>query len=126
MIKLISRTLFIVLLSQSCVVYQKTPVTLNEAVDKGRVKVILSDGNEIKAGNLRYDGGELAYHAGFEKSSGKKTPLYLKLPPESILAYPESKGGSTVATVLAIGGIALGAFLLGVIVVLIFPGPYGP
>ena len=46
--KLISSFLLVIILLQSCVVYQKTSVSLEEAVDKGKVKLITKKGEKVK------------------------------------------------------------------------------
>ena len=40
--------LIFVIFSQSCVVYQNTPVSLNDATDQGKVKLITNAGLEMK------------------------------------------------------------------------------
>jgi hypothetical protein len=61
--------LLAVMLQQSCVVYQKTPVALEDAYDRGRVKVIFTDGSKLKIKNLKLEADEVYYHNGFEKDS---------------------------------------------------------
>ena len=50
--KLVPVALIILLFMQSCVVYQKTPVQLNEAHNKGKVKVVTVVGEILKFKNI--------------------------------------------------------------------------
>ncbi len=50
--KSISFVLLAVILLQSCVAYQKTSVSLDSAVDKGKVKVVKTSGNEFRFKNI--------------------------------------------------------------------------
>lgn len=49
--KLISYVLFALIL-QSCVVYRSTPIALEDAYNKGMVKIVTSDGSKLKYDNL--------------------------------------------------------------------------
>ena len=46
--KIIPSLIFTLFLLQGCVVYQKTPVSVEDAVDKGKVKLITEQGQKIK------------------------------------------------------------------------------
>ena len=46
--KSVSITLLAIILLQSCAVYNKRPVLINEAYDKGKVKVIFNSGESFK------------------------------------------------------------------------------
>ena len=48
----ISIVLLATILLQSCVAYQKTSVSLDSAVDKGKVKVVKTSGNEFRFKNI--------------------------------------------------------------------------
>ena len=50
--QLISIVLLATILLQSCVAYQKTSVSINEAFEKGSVKVISTDGGKKKYMNI--------------------------------------------------------------------------
>ena len=57
--KYISVALLFTLLSQSCTVYKGKSVALENAYDKGKVKVYLVDGRKLKFKNLITKEGDL-------------------------------------------------------------------
>lgn len=55
--KLVSVFLLATILTQSCIVYQKTSVSINEALDKGNVKVTNNLGQYRQFKNIYLEGG---------------------------------------------------------------------
>ena len=109
-------------LLQSCVVYQKTPVHLNEASDMGKVKVITAVGETLKFKNIEQKDG---MYYGVNKKRGETTDgnneiieVILPLFPDNIeFIYLKSKSGSITASVLGIAAVGLGAFFIAFILI---------
>lgn len=76
--KSVSFVLLGVILLQCCVVYYKIPVALEDAYDRGRVKVILADGSKLTFKNLKLEDGEVFYYNGFDKDSIIKYSYVMK------------------------------------------------
>ena len=119
--KSVSILLLVSLLFQSCVVYQKTSVSFNEAIDNGNVKVVDA------LGTHKYKSIELSdsIYYGFSKdinNDEKKTPIdtaaitavYLK----DIKKSKKSRTGLYI-------GLGLGTFCL-TWLILWAVSPYGP
>jgi len=43
---------FVIFLGQSCTVYQKTTISLEQSIDKGKVQVVTTEGREVKFKNI--------------------------------------------------------------------------
>ena len=102
------------LLSQSCTVYKGKSVALEDAYDKGRVKVYLVDGSKLKFKNLITKEGD-TYGLVKEKlkdESGKKIPNYKKLSAEIKSIHLKNHALSIIIPVLLISGGLLGAMLI--------------
>ena len=54
--KIISISLLTIFLLQSCVVYQKTPVPIEQAYDKGKIKVVNTLGSEFVFKSMALEG----------------------------------------------------------------------
>ena len=55
--KSISVFLLVTALFQCCVVYQKTPVTLSDAANRGKVKVVTTNNEKLKFSNIEFENG---------------------------------------------------------------------
>ena len=53
--KSISLFLLVLILSQSCVIYQKNPVSISESTNKGKVKIVRTNGEKVALKSLEYD-----------------------------------------------------------------------
>ena len=101
--KLTSLLLLVLLLAQSCVVYQKVSVPIEDAYDQGRVKMITKSGDKmifnkiIFANNVTYFG-----------VTGRKTISNILIDPNNIESiYLQNKKKSTVGTILVLIPISL-------------------
>ena len=55
--QLISIVLLVTILLQSCVLYQKTPVSISESTNKGKVKIVKTNGEKVALKGMVYDYG---------------------------------------------------------------------
>ena len=97
---MLSALFILVIVSQGCSVYRK-PVSVENAVDKGPVKVFLKDNRSIKFNNLILDNGNIL----------GKTGNMLKIKYETLhsrdIRYVKLKNRSlsTILTFVLIGGV---------------------
>jgi len=103
--KSISFILFATILLQSCVAYQKTSVSLNEAENKGKVKVTTTLGNNLEFFNI--DFRDSVYYGDYGKSrdeialdSAQISSIYLQ-------DIRRSKNQTTITIVSLVIGIPL-------------------
>ena len=118
--KYISIALLFTLLSQSCTVYKVKSVALEDAYDKGKVKLYLVDGSKLKFKNLITKQGD-TYGQVKEKlkdESGKKIPNYEKLSAEIKSIHLKNEALSIIIPVLVIAGSMFVAFLISPMVTL--------
>ena len=125
--KLISYVVSFSLLFQSCVVYHRAPIALEDAYNGGMVKLVTSDGSKLKYDNLlQKDGvtyGAIGYindttnfwHEYIRDEDGKKVLDYIILPSEIKSAHLKNKVVS--AALYALPIIALGAGILALIII---------
>ena len=99
--------LTLLILSQSCVVYQKTSVPLEYAVDKGKVKLITTYGEKFK---LRYIEKEDSTYYGKLKLSDKVLPI----PPAVVdsIFLKDKKKSTLLSWIPVFVVVGLGIFLL--------------
>ena len=55
MMKSVSILLLTIILLQSCVIYQKTPVSISESTNKGKVKIVRTNGKRVALKGMEYD-----------------------------------------------------------------------
>ena len=81
--KTISIILIPIILSQGCVVYQKEPVTLDQATgsDKGEIKIITTDNKELHFDSLYYQ-DEVLYGLMYDYKNHLYSPVIIN--PESV------------------------------------------
>ena len=118
--KSISLVLLATIIFQSCAVYQKTSLTLDEAKDKGKVRVITSQGDALKFNNIvqkdsMYYGVRKISSDNYYGKVDVSMPLYPDLI-ESI--YLKNKGATIVKSVLFLGAAGLVAWGVGMILIL--------
>ena len=111
-LRIVALILVVIMLLQSCTVYKKTSITLNQAVqNESKVKV------KTKSENLKFNriGIENGNYYGVKKIQGEmiKIPLDIK----TVMSVKEkNESASTIATVLVVTGsviaIIVGAFLI--------------
>jgi hypothetical protein len=53
--KAISIILLAIILLQSCVIYKKTPVSISESTNKGKVKIVRTNGEKVALKSMEYD-----------------------------------------------------------------------
>lgn len=81
--KSISFVLFIAILLQSCVVYQKQSVSIYQAVEKGKVKVVTNSGRKVIFNNIIKEGGNYYGIYNFDRiplDTTRTYSFYLKSP----------------------------------------------
>lgn len=67
--KLISYALLIVLILQSCVVYHGKPIAIEDAYNRGMVKLVTTDGSKLKYDNLIKEEGAILGANGYLQDS---------------------------------------------------------
>lgn len=118
--KIVSIGLVILLLLQSCAVYKKTPVTIEEAA-KSNLKVVVERTNKEKLKLKRIENVDGNY-LGIKKMNGKTVSIQLyEKDIQSIRVLDKSK--SNVATVFLILGSAV--LITAVIIVATFDSNFG-
>ena len=125
MVKSTFQLVLIVVLFQSCVVYNKTSVPLSKAVGQGKVKITAIDGQLYKFKNIvLYDsvyygmGREYISKTTFISHEGAKTPIDSTKVKSILIKDTRKSKNRTVIFVLA--GIPITYISLGVVVLLIF------
>ena len=53
--KSVPLVLLATLLLQSCVLYQTTPIPLSESTNKGKVKIVMTNGEKVALKHIEYD-----------------------------------------------------------------------
>lgn len=102
--KSVSFVLLAVILLQSCVVYQKTPVSLDQAYDKSAAKVVSLKGKEVKYQNIKLENN--AYYG----IKGNKEVILDTLLISNV--YLKDIEKSKQKTILNIGSVGLGIAIL--------------
>ncbi|MBC2840121.1 hypothetical protein [Robiginitalea sp. SC105] len=88
------------ILFQSCVVYHKTPVSLNKAVDAGsKSKVVNELGVDFEFEQIVEEDGS---YYGFQKKSGQRVKTLIDNGPETSV-FLKNKRASNWATLLVVG-----------------------
>ena len=105
----IAQILLITILAQSCVAYKNTAISLDQAIDQGRVKVISKEGRKTRLQSISKENGN--YYGVLPKEN-----VVFPLESTSLVAiYKYDQKKSRIQTAVLIGGITLGlAFILGV------------
>jgi hypothetical protein len=95
--------LFVIVLLQSCIVYQTSPTSLSDAQDKGKVKVVNSLEDEIQLDNI-YVKDSLYYgvldKSHFQLDSNQISRVYLL---DSAATKKLNKKGIIITTSIVIG-----------------------
>ena len=94
---------------QSCVVYQKTPVNIGYAIERGKVKVVANSGKKSKYKNISFssDGSYIGMKGGNSYNINEEdiSEIFLK-------DFKKSKWGTIGAIVLGVGLGYLVLFLI--------------
>lgn len=110
--KFISSILLFALILQSCVVYHSTPIALEDAYNKGMVKLVAADGSKLKYDNLIQKEGVIYGATGYSKDTtnfwreyirdeeGKKVPYYTTVHSEIRSAHLKNKFVTTTLHIL--------------------------
>ena len=106
----IAYLLLLLILSQSCVVYQKSSVSVDDAVNKGKVMVVNNEGKKIYLKNIIYEDG--AYYGIWDNN--QMVPMDST---DSIDFYLKDIKASQNRTGLAIVGFIIIFFGIGILIV---------
>ncbi len=112
--KAISLFLLVLILSQSCVIYQKTPVSISESTNKGKVKIVKTNGEKVALKGMVYDNGT---YWGLRKGYSKDHEY--KIDPAQVAeVYVIDKRDSRTASIILAVGIVI-AIPLALLIILL-------
>jgi len=121
MFKSILLSIFIIVLFQSCVVYNKPSVSLHESVGQGKVKLMSTSGTKLKFTNIeKVDsvyygiGREYISETNYITKAGSKMPLDSTLVSE--IFVKNVKKSNTRTVLVAIFALPVGFVFTGVVV----------
>lgn len=124
--RIIVQLLFLVIINQSCVVYQIQSVSLNEAVDKG-IGMVYSNGEELKFKNITLQDSVYYFEIGRERKkniSGEyewvDTIITLDSAKVSVILLKDIKKSKKRTALLVVSSIPMGFVLGTVIFALVF------
>ena len=116
--RIIVQLLFLVIISQSCIVYQKQSVSLNEAVDKG-IGMVYLNGEELKFKNIILEDSVYYFEVGRESKkniNGKyesvDTIITLDSATVSIILLKDIKKSKNRTVLLVIAMVPIAAQLI--------------
>jgi len=99
-LKAVALFLSIVILFQCCIIYNKKPVTVDQAIDENRVKIITTDGRKYVFDSIYYKSDSLLYGIRRKKTSYTEEIKILKGDiKEHILSIGKYETTETIITV---------------------------
>ena len=96
----ISIVLLATILLQSCVIYQKTPVSISESTNKGKVKIVRTNGEKVALKGMVYDNGT---YWGLRKGYSKDHRYKIDPTQVAEVYIIDKRDSRTASIILAIG-----------------------
>ena len=96
----ISIVLLATILLQSCVIYQKTPVSISESTNKGKVKIVRTNGEKVALKGMVYDNGT---YWGLRKGYSKDHRYKIDATQVAEVYIIDKRDSRTASIILAIG-----------------------